>query len=188
MNITVTGRHMEMTDGLKNHIESSLGKISSHFDKVIDADVVLDVQKQRHIAEVNLNANGVRIHSKEDSADMYTSVDAAIAKLDRQVLKYKKRINRHKPRNAKEARLYNHIVFKPGHENGTSNGVEEEVPKHREVTHESLTMKPMLLDEAVMQLELANDLFLVFVNVETSQLNVLYKHKRGTLGVIEPQF
>lgn len=178
---------MEMTEGLRSHIETGLGKISSHFDKVIDADVVLDVQKQRHIAEFNLNANGVRIHSKEDSPDMYASVDAAIAKLDRQVLKYKKRINRHKPRNAKEARHYNHIILQPAHENGTAQ-VSEELPAHREVTHEKLTMKPMTLDEAVMQLELVSDLFLAFMNVETSQLNVLYKHKDGTLGVIEPQF
>jgi len=187
MNINITGRHMEMTDALKRYIEGALGKVTMHFDKVIDANVVLDVEKHRHIAEINLNANGVRIHGKEATDDMYASVDAVIAKIDRQVLKYKDRINRHQPRSAKEARQYQYAVLSTESENGVEN---EEVNDqfHNEVTRESLSMKPLSVDEAIMHLELVDDLFLVFVHADTSNVNVLYKHKDGTYGLIEPQF
>lgn len=191
MNVTITGRHMEMTDALKHYIEGALGKVTAHFEKVIDANVVLDVEKHRHIAEINLNANGMRIHGKEATDDMYASVDAVIAKIDRQVLKYKDRINRHQPRTAKEARQYQHAILSVG---AATNGApaheaeEGEDYKHREITRESLNMKPLSIDEAIMQLELVDDLFLVFIHADTSNVNVLYMHKDGTYGLIEPQF
>lgn len=186
MRVTVTGRHMELTSALRNYIESNLEKLAHHFDKVIDADVVLSVEKHRHIAEVNLHANGVRIHGKETSADMYASVDAVMNKLERQVRKYKDRINRHQPRTSREARFYQHALLQLPEDNGHKESVQ--APAHREVQREKLTMKPMTVDEGVMQLDLLDEPFLVFMNAETSQVNVLYKHSDGTLGLIEPQF
>lgn len=190
MNVTVTGRHMEMTDALKAYIQAGLEKVESHFDNAFEADVVLDVEKHRHIAEVNLHANGVRIHSKEASSDMYASVDAALAKLEKQIRKYKDRINRHQPRTAREARDYHHAIIAMNSDNGTP--VEEEsnvAVAHRIVTREKLSMKPMSVDEATMQLELVEDQpFLVFSNADTSEVNVLYAREDGTFGLIEPKF
>jgi putative sigma-54 modulation protein len=183
MNVVISGRHMEVTDGLRGRIEEGLGKLATHFDKVIDANVVLGVEKHRHIAEVNLHANGVRVHSKESSLDMYASVDAVLHKLEKQCLKYKGRINRHQPRTSE--REYNHSIIEP------SGGVphpERELPTHREVHRETLIMKPLTVDEAVLQLELTEDPFLVFSNTDTSQVNVLYKSSDGTFGLLEPQF
>lgn len=190
MEHTIAGRHMEVTDALKDHIAGALDKIESHFDKVISADVVLSVEKLRHIAEINLVANGLRIHGREDSDDMYTSVDKVISKIDKQVLKHKSRINRHTPRTAKEARHYEHAILAApgGGDNGQSEVAVEEHVTHREVSREQIPMKPMTVDEAVMQLDLTDDLFLVFSNANTSQVNVLYKHKDGTFGLIEPQY
>lgn len=188
MNITITGRHMEMTEALKQYIEGALGKVTAHFDKVIDADVILDVEKHRHIAEVNLHANGVRINGKEASEDMYQSVDAVMAKIDKQVRKYKERINRHTPRSAKEARQYKSSVITAGETTEATETAEAVVTAHRVVQHESLDMHPHSVDEAIMHLDLTDDLFLVFVNADSSQVNVLYKHKDGTYGLIEPQF
>ena len=186
MNITITGRHMEMTDALKVYVEAGLEKLESHFDKVIDANVVLDVQKHRHIAEINLHANGVRIHSKETSADMYASVDAVMAKLEKQVRKYRDRINRHQPRSAREERAYKHAVIELEREYEELN--KDDKQQHRVVTREKLAMKPMNVDEAVMQLNLVDDPFLVFSNADTSQVNVLYARDDNSYGLIEPQF
>lgn len=195
MNITITGRHMEMTEALKTYIEAGLGKIESYFDRVIDADVVLDVEKHRHLAEVNLHANGVRIHGRESSNDMYASVDAVIAKLERQVKKYKGRISKHKARATKEAMDYRHAIIsvpaaeeeEPHAASSDDNGVER--VRHEIVHHEKLPMRSMSVDEAVMQLELAGDHpFLVFSNADTSRVNVLYAREDGTFGLIEPQF
>jgi putative sigma-54 modulation protein len=186
MNVMVTGRHMEMTDALRSYIEGGLGKIESHFDKVMDADVVLEVQKHRHIAEVNLHANGVRIHGKEVSADMYASVDAVMEKLERQVRKHKDRINQHKPRGARETRDYLHQIISVVPEEKSV--VTSEVFSHRVVHHEKLQMKPLNVEEAVLHIELLDEPFLVFSNAETSQVNVLYRRDDTTYGLIEPQF
>jgi len=177
---------MEMTDALRSYIEGGLGKIESHFEKVMDANVVLEVQKHRHIAEVNLHANGVRIHGKEISADMYASVDAVMEKLERQVRKHKDRINQHKPRSARETRNYLHQIISVEPEEKSA--AEAGAFSHRVVLHEKLQMKPLTMDEAVLQIELLDEPFLVFSNTETSQVNVLYRRDDTTYGLIEPQF
>lgn len=188
MNVTVTGRHMEMTDALRAYIESGLGKIETHFDKVMDANVVLEVQKHRHIAEVNLHANGVRIHGKEVSSDMYASVDAVMDKLDRQIRKHKDRINRHQPRRARELKDYHHAIIALEGAEAQSTAEEQAVFAHKVVHREKLPMKPLSIDEAVLQLELLDEPFLVFSNADTAQVNVLYRRDDTTFGLIEPQF
>jgi len=185
MRITISGRKMEVTDALREHIETGLAKVRTHFDKIIDANVVLAVEKRRHIAEVTLLANGIRIHGKEESDDMYASVDAVVLKLDKQVRRFKGRINRYQPRKGKEEMLYGHNLIQLDRD-----GVEEheEEVQHRVILREKLPMKPMSVEEATMQLELASDRFLVFSNADTQQVNVLYSHGDGTYGLIEPQF
>lgn len=184
MRIAITGRHMDVTGALKDHIEGSLEKVRSHFDRVIDADVVLSVEKHRHIAEITLNANGIRIHGKEESEDMYASVDNVVSKLDKQIRKFKGRINHYQPRETKEDRAFQYNVI------AVSADEEAEAPAngHTVVLREQLTMKPMSVEEATMQLELANEEFLVFSNAETQKVNVLYSRNDGTYGLIEPQF
>jgi len=181
---------METTDALKSHVETRLQKLRGHFDRVIDADVVLSVEKHRHIAEITLHANGIRIHGKESSGDMYASVDAVVEKLDKQVRKFKDRINRYQPRKGKEAREYSHniIAFDGPRAEEASESAEPELGGHRIVLREKLAMKPMSVEEAAMQLELADEKFLVFSNADTQQVNVVYAREDGTYGLVEPQF
>lgn len=187
MNIRFTGRHMEMTEALKSYIENALSKLETHLERGLDADVILDVEKHRHIAEINLNANGVKVYSKESSADMYASVDAVINKLETQVKKYKGRINRHQPRKSAQGRDYHHAIISMGGDNG--NELEELAVRHQVVQRQKLPMTPLNVEEAVMQLELGSEYpFLVFSNAETSQVNVLYSREDGTYGLIEPEF
>jgi putative sigma-54 modulation protein len=188
MNIKITGRHMDLSDALKAYIESALRKVKVHFDKVIDVDIVLDVEKHRHIAEINLHANGVRIHSKEASSDMYASVDAVLEKLETQARKYKDRINRHQPRTSREERSYQHAIIAMEPTNGNGDHAEQPDEKHLVVNREKVAVKPMSLEEAVMQFELVDDPFIVFTNVETAQVNVLYSRGDKTYGLIEPEF
>lgn len=190
MNTTITGRHMEMTDALRAYIENGLKKVETHFDKVIDADVVLSVEKHRHIAEVNLHANSIRIHSREVSTDMYASVDAVMEKLGKQIRKFKDRINRHQPRRVREARSYGHVIIAMDAEggNGRELATDEKSYAHHVVEHEKVPMKPMSIDEAVMQFELVEEPFLVFLNADTSRVNVLYARDNNAYGVIEPEF
>lgn len=188
MTLTITGRHMDLTEALKAYVENGLQKLKSHFDKITDVTVVLSVEKHRQECEINLHANGVRIHAKETTADMYASVDACLAKLDKQIRKYRDRINRHQPRTAREVRAYHLDVIELVEQEVSGDGnVQVLAPAHRVVKREKLEMKPMSVDEATMQLELTDDHFLVFVNADTQQVNVIYSRGDGTYGLIEPQ-
>lgn len=188
MNLTITGRHMDVTDGLKTHIEEGLARLRIHFDKVIDVDAILSVERHRHIAEFNLHANGLRINAKESSDDMYGSVDAALGKLDKQVLKHKSRIMRHKPRKTREQKEFEHHIIEvppvepDGQDSESSSGT------HRVVLKEKFSIKPMSVDEAALQLDLQSEHFLVFENAETDKVNVLYARNDGTYGLIEPPY
>ena len=184
MNVKITGRHMELSDALKSYIETGLRKVKAHFDRVIDVDVVLDVEKHRHTAEFNLYANGVRINCRETSPDMYASVDASLEKLERQTRKFKDRINQHKPRTARETRILQQSVISLESGNG---GREATGPDHRVIQREKMIPKPMTVDEAIMQLELVEEPFLVFTNADTFQLNVIYARGEMRYGLIEPE-
>lgn len=186
MRVSIAGRHLDMTEALKSHVESRLDKVRNHFDKVIDVDVVLSVEKHRHIAEVTLHANGVRIHGKETSTDMYASVDQVVDKIDRQIRKFKDRWQRFQPRKGKLAVVAPEHLEAPVEERHATEGPAEELK--RQVVREPLTMKPMTVDEAVLQLELANDTFFVFMNAETQHVNVLYAKHDGTYALIEPEY
>lgn len=188
MNVTISGRHMEITDGLREHIDGGLGKVVGHFDKVIDVNIILDVERRRHIAEINLHANGLHINAKDSTDDMYASFDSALNKIDKQVLKHKARINRHQPRTMREARKIQHKVIEVPAFNDDQNGSVDTEFTHKVITHcEKVPLKPLTVVEAVMQLDLINEPFLVFSNADTDQVNVVHTHSDGTYGLIEPQ-
>ena len=187
MQVSVAARHMDLTDGLRDHVERALEKVTSHFDRVTDADVVLSVEKHRHIAEITLKApNGLRIHSSESTDDMYSSVDAVVEKLDRQARRYKDRLTRFHARTPEPSTGdYHHDIIE-FEENGSSTAVE--LRPHRVVVRKQLPMRPMTADEAAMLLDLGDDEFLAFQNADTLRMNVIYKRHDHTFGLIEPQF
>ena len=182
MRVSIAARHLDLTEAIRSHVESRLDKVRHHFDKVIDIDVVLSVEKHRHTAEVTVHANGVRIHGKETSTDMYASVETAIGKIDRQILKFKDRSHRFQPRAGKVA-----VVAAEAFEVPFEDRPEEALPAHKAIVHVPISTKPMSVDEAAMQLELTNDAFLVFRNAQTQEVNVVYTKVDGTIGHIDPE-
>ncbi|NLN92226.1 MAG: ribosome-associated translation inhibitor RaiA [Candidatus Hydrogenedens sp.] len=187
MNVTITGRRMDVTDALRSYVENGIKKLKIHFDKVVDINVVLDVEKHRHIADVRLLANGVRIHGRESTADMYASVDAVLAKLDRQISKYKGRINRHKQRSSPANLSYGHAILALQEEAAAAGVEQEEEQQHQIVNREKRPLQPMSIEEAIMQLDLLEDSFFVFLNADTSHVNVVYACEDNTYGLIEPE-
>lgn len=186
MNLSISGRHMDVTDAMKSHMESGLDKVLHHFDRVTHADVVLSVEKHRHIAEIKLHVNGGHLQSKESSADMYASMDAALAKVDKQIKKYKDRIQRHHPRTAREARSYGHQIIEAGIPRPADLEPEYDHVAHEVVLHEKLPADPFTVADAMVTLAGSQDPFIAFVNAETDQINVLYARDDGTFGLIEP--
>lgn len=176
-NISVTGRHLDVTESMKQHAREKLEKIKKYFPRVIDIHVVMDIQKFNHKVEVILQANHINIQAKEVTKDMYISIDKVVAKLDRQLKKYKNKIQEHRHREAKTTLLPLDIIsFKK-----KSDDFEPKV-----VTSEKFSAKPMFLDEAMVQVKLSRDNFLVFTNAENEKINVIYKRKDGNFGLIEP--
>lgn len=188
MRLSISARRMELTDALRAHVQNRLEKLRFHFDRVMDADVVLTVEKHRHIAEVTLHANGVTMFSKESSSDMYASVDAAVEKLHKQIHKFKARRGRFAPVKLAEAAV---LVEEPvlagaGSSLESEDGVAQAAPQPM-VYREKVGVKPMSVEEAILQLDLLEDDFLMFTNAETQQVNVVYRKEDGAYGVIEPE-
>ncbi len=190
MNVNITGKHMEMSDALKAYINNGLKKLEHYFDKIVDANVVLAVEKHRHICEINLNVNGFRIHAKESSPDMYASVDTVIDKLEKQIKKFKDKLKNHKPKHRDETKAYKHLIIELKEENQKETKPQEESPivPHEIIHREHITLKPMTVEEALMQIQLLEEPFLVFINAKTSQVNVIYPRGDNTFGLIEPQY
>jgi putative sigma-54 modulation protein len=97
MNLNLTGVHLEITPAIRAYVLAKLDRVNRHFDHVIDVNVVLSVDKLRHIVEANVHVRGKEIHAQAIAPDMYAAIDALADKLDRQVLKYKEKISAHRP-------------------------------------------------------------------------------------------
>lgn len=182
MQITVTGRHFEITAPLRQHIESKISKLTRYLEGITDVNVVLSVEKHRHIAEFNLQVrNKNPIRGVEETHDMYLSVDTALDKIERQ-------IRRHKDKGTDRKGRTN--IIKEGSDLIANEVITQEAPKRRPrvIRSQKLAIKPMSVDEAAMQMGLSNDDFLAFLNSETDQMNVMYKRRDGNYGLIEPEF
>jgi putative sigma-54 modulation protein len=180
MQIHVTGRHLSVTEPIKEYARKKIENIGIDFPRILDAHVILDVEKHRQTAEVVLHCgNHIVIEARAESEDLYASIDEVIAKVMRQLRKAKTKIQRHQPR-ALQPYEVDMRVLSP---------LAEEHEEHAEpevVMTEKFAVKPMFVDEAVLQLQLSHRQFLVFLNARTEKVNVLYRRKTGNFGLIEP--
>ena len=182
MQVSVTFRHMNPTDALKEFAADKVGRMDRFIHAPMDAHVVLSVEKYLHKAEINIVANGVRMRGEDTSEDMYSSIDGAAAKIERQVKRYQDKLVSHKPREglAQKVRL-NVLESSREPEPEQKQG---RLPPQIIETRE-LDAKPMSVEEAIMHMDLMHDEFLVFLNAKTSAVNVLYRRKEGTFGLLE---
>jgi len=178
MQIEVSFKQMEQSDPLRDYVTEKLEKVLKPLIEPVNAQAVLQVEKYRHIAKVTVHANGIVIKGKEETNDMYSSVDLVLDKLDRQVRKYKEKIVRHGDRETVREFRASHSVFPE---------VTTESPGSDIIKHKEIILKPISVEEAIMQMELMNKNFLLFNNSQTHQLNVIYVRDDGRFGLIEPQ-
>ena len=179
MKIIFKGKHIEVTDAMRNYIEKRLSKIERHFDHILEVIVTLSVEKNRQIVEATLQARRALIRAEEETDDMYTSIDKVADKLERQIQKYKEKYFQ-KPHSGTEKKgLVNKGI---NDEDSESDGIAKIVKTKR------FAVKPMSVEEAAMQMDLLGHNFFVFANDNTNKVNVLYKRKDGNFGLIEPEF
>lgn len=179
MQITTTFRHMESSEPLKSYAEDKLEKVRKYIDEPIVAQVFLTVEKIRHSAEVTITAKGITIKAAEETNDMYAAVDAVVDKIERQLRRYKERIKAHKPStDTRERRVQKSIVEAESIEQSKEPVV---------IQTKSFSMKPMSVEEAVMQMDLLHKDFLVYTEAATENINVIYRRKDGNYGLIVPE-
>lgn len=184
MKFQYRGKNIQVTDGLKEYIEKRLGRLDKYFENSPEAIVSFVVEKDRQRVEVTIPLNGFILRGEEESADMYSSVDLVIDKLERQMDKYKTRLSKR----VKELSVRNIATsaedLLPGIPGMPVEAQEED--SQRLVRMKRFAFKPMLAEEAIMQMNLLNHGFFVFSNAETEQINVVYRRKDGNYGLIEP--
>ena len=174
MKIIIVGRNLEVTSGLKEAIEEKLGKLDKYFKPETEVHVTLSVEKERQKIEVTIPVKGSIIRSEQVSTDMYVSIDLVEEVIERQLKKYKNKII-DKHQTASDFTPF----FMEAEETE-----EEEI---KIVRSKKFDPKPMYPEDACIQMELLGHNFFVFVNAETDKVNVVYKRKGDTYGIIEPE-
>jgi putative sigma-54 modulation protein len=175
MNIMIRGKNVEITDALRSYVIRRVSKLERYSDDFIDVQVTLLVERGRHRVEVTAPLHGIILRGEEESGDMYASIDQVLDKLERQIEKYRSRIDKRiRPKAMKEREAGLPVV--------------EEVLEEQEVVRvKKFPAKPMSVDEALMQMNLIGHNFYVFRNDKTQEMNVVYKRKYGDYGLLEPE-
>lgn len=175
MRYTITGRNIDVTPGLRAAIEEKIGKLERYFLPDTEIIVTLSVQKDKQKIEVTIPVKGNIIRAEESSSDMYVSIDLVEEVIERQLRKYKNKLI-DKEQNA--AHLSQSFIEADDFE-------DEDI---QIIRSKKFAMKPMDPEEACVQMELIGHNFFVFRNSETDEVNVVYKRKGNTYGLIEPEF
>lgn len=202
-NITVTGRHLHVTEAMKAYAQEKLSKIERVGNRIIDVNVIMDIQKLDHRVDIVMKYGHTLIKSHGSSTDMYVSIDQAIDKLTTQLRKYKRRLKNHhakghpvvdvpvkvySPITAESAvDLVDEEEINVGIETANKREIENHFQPHHIVKVESQALKILTDDEAVMKMELSGCPIMVFRHEQTRKLKVIYRRDDGNYGVIEPE-
>ena len=175
MKFIISGKNIEITQGLRSAVESKIGKLEKYFTQDTEVHVTLSVEKDRQKIEVTIPVKGSIIRSEQTSNDMYVSIDLVEEVIERQLRKYKNKIvdRKQAPGNFQQEYLEKDY---------------EEDEEVKIIRTKKFDIKPMYPEDACVQMELLGHNFFVFVNAETDQVNVVYKRKGNTYGLIEPEF
>ncbi|WP_274362531.1 ribosome hibernation-promoting factor, HPF/YfiA family [Paenibacillus thermotolerans] len=183
MKFQIRGKNVEITNPLREYAERKVGRLEKYFEAPLTSEVLitLSVLKSKHTVEVVIPVNGAMLRAEERSHDMYASIDMVIDKLERQIRKLKTKINR-KVRQEGTQRS----VFKEAFEQAAPARAHEEDDPFEVVRTKRFNLKPMDVEEAVLQMNLLGHDFYVFSNSSTSAVNVVYRREDGKYGLIEP--
>ena len=175
MKFIISGKNITVSQGLRTAVEDKLGKLERYFTPDTEVIVTLSVEKERQKIEVTIPVTGNIIRSEQVSNDMYVSIDLVEEVIERQLRKYKNKIV---DKQQAAANFQKEYIDKDYEE-------EDEV---KIIRTKKFGIKPMYPEDACVQMELLGHNFFVFYNAETDQVNVVYKRKGNTYGLIEPEF
>lgn len=184
MQMHITGRHVEVTDDVRSYVEKRVKKIEAIFNRIIDLQVVIELEKNRYFAEIILATAKATFHAQGETHDIFSSLDAVMDKIERQIRRHKERIKDWRRRTSQD-RAAVELKDAADHEDiSASPGVSPQIVS----VPEKFASKPMTVEEAVMQMSTSNEALLLFLNAETNQINLVYEHESRGYGWVEPQF
>ena len=176
MNLVISGKNIDITEGLRAAVEEKIGKLERYFNDSTEVHVTLSTEKNRQKIEVTVPMKGTIIRAEETSTDMYVSIDLVEEVIERQLKKYRTKLVTKQQSAAS--------VFKQDFLDAASDDDEE----IKIIRSKKFDMKPMYPEDACVQMELLGHDFFVFINAETEDVNVVYKRKGNTYGLIEPEY
>ncbi len=176
MNFIISGKNIEVTPALKEMVIKKIGRLEKFFHPNTEVKATMSVEKTRHILEVTISSNGLILRAEEATSDMYTSIDNVVDVIERQIVKNKTRLEKKLKAEAIKA------------ENVSSFSDIEEENDYKVVRSKKFAIKPMTVEEAILQMNLLGHQFFMFSNSETNQVNLVYKRKDGNYGLIEPEY
>ena len=180
MNFIISGKNINVTQGLKETIEQKLGKLERYFTPDTEIIVTLSVEKDRQKIEVTIPVKGHIIRSEQTSTDMYVSIDLVEEVIERQLRKYKNKLVERSQGHLEDTN-FQRTFF----DSDDDTSMDDDI---KIVKTKRFGIKPMYPEDACMQMDLIGHSFYVFCNAETDEVNVVYKRKNGTFGLIEPEF
>ena len=174
MQISVTFRHIPSSEALKQHAIEKLEHLRKYVDETAFAHVVLSAEKQIQHADIQINSHGLIMRGKENSSDLYNSIERAVEKIEKQFRRYRDRLKHHQPRPGTRVKIKFNVFSEPQ-------------PQHDSpiIQSKEVEARPMMLDEACMQMDLLGSEILVFMNAKSDRMNVLYRKKGQKYGLIE---
>jgi len=177
MQTSITFKNLDPSESLKSYIRNKLDRFDKFLDNPAVATVVLTVAKFRRIVEINITGDRLNINSREETDDMYSAIDMVLDKLDKQIKKNKQKIRKH--RGGSKARGQDTFI-----EKAAPAPVDDKTA--RLVSIKNIDYKPIAIEEAILQMDITSNNFLVFTNSQTEKVNVLYRRKDGDYGLIQP--
>ncbi|MGB8452257.1 MAG: ribosome-associated translation inhibitor RaiA [Anaerocolumna sp.] len=175
MRYIISGKNIEVTEGLKTAVYEKIGKLERYFTPDTEIHVTMSVEKERQKIEVTIPMKGSMVRAEQTSNDMYVSIDLVEEIIERQLRKYKNKIVQQKQAAANLNQTFMDDDF-------------EEDDSIKIIRTKKFAIKPMDPEEACVQMELLGHNFFVYRNAETDEVNVVYKRKGNTYGLIEPEF
>ncbi len=182
MELLITGKNVEVTDWLRQYVEKKIGRLDRYLPSIQEARVELSTEstkraQDRQVAQVTLRSNGAILRAEEKSSDMFTSIDAVVDKMHRQIRRYKDKRSRSRGRDNERAEMMMEAtIVEP---------VEEDAGTIVRVKR--FSMSPMNADEAIEQMELLGHDFFIFFNADDNRINVIYRRADSNYGLLQPE-
>ena len=180
MQTNITFRNLEASESIKSYAREKVDRVNKYLDKASEAHVVLALERHLHHADITVHAGPFFLRGREKSEDMYASIDLAMDKIERQLKRYKEKLQSHRaqPHHAEASVTVRHDVVSVGKP-------EQPHVMPQVIRTNEFHAKPMSIEEAIMQMDLIDNDFLVFTNATNREVNVVYRRKDGNYGLIE---